>query len=339
MGRRRKARGSDTPSAIVVIDKPTGMSSFAVVRRVRELLGVARAGHTGTLDPLATGVLPICLNEATKIAGLLLADDKTYLAEVELGWRTDTRDREGAVIERGHAVTDRSQVEAVLDRLRGRIKQRPPAFSALKKDGRRAYELARQGVEVELAEREVTIHALNMVCWAPPRFSIEVHCSKGTYIRSLVDDLGQTLGGGAVLTELRRTASGQFSLSNAVTLDALAAGGRERLISLSEALAHLPAAVVEPEAAQRFAMGQALAHEGADAVEARVVLEGVVIGLGAIGGGQLCPRRVFPSLVRQLLGEAAPACSGSETPTACGPALPLECLSPGAAPGGMSEGD
>jgi tRNA pseudouridine55 synthase len=207
---------------ILVVDKPRGLSSAQVVDEVKRRLGIARAGHTGTLDPLATGVLAICLGEATKLAGWMIAEDKAYEAELELGVTTDTLDASGTVIAEdraaGAAVTT-EQVGAALARLAARTEQVPPMFSAIRQGKRRLHQLARAGEVVDRAPRPITIHQLDLLELAPPRARLAITCSKGTYVRSLVDDLGRDLGCGAHLTALRRTRSGLFTLAQAIPLD------------------------------------------------------------------------------------------------------------------------
>ncbi len=209
---------------ILIVDKPAHMSSAYVVEMVRRRARVAKAGHTGTLDPIATGVLPICLGGATKLAGYLLAEDKTYEAELELGRETDTLDRTGVTLAENLAGAELVSDEALLAALvarRGPQEQQPPMFSALKQDGVRLYQLARAGEEVPRASRPIVIHRLELLWRRGRRVAISVHCSKGTFVRSLVADLGRDLGVGAHLAELRRTASGHFALDQAVTLDSL----------------------------------------------------------------------------------------------------------------------
>ncbi len=286
------------------------MTSFAVVKRVRDLMGIRKAGHTGTLDPLATGVLPICLNEATKVAGLLLAEDKGYEAELVLGLRTDTYDVTGQVLERGDPRgVSADAVEAALEGFRGVVEQRPPAFSALHHEGRRAYELARAGEAVVLPSREVTFHELRLVSFDRDRVSLFVHCSKGTYVRSLAEDLGQVLGCGASLAELRRVRSGSFVVEDAVKLRDLEAcqpGDPIPLIDLDHALAHLP--VVDlPDAAAlaRLAQGQAVPDldppQGEDEDTFRIRYAGEVVALGRREAGGVGPRRLFGAIVERLL--------------------------------------
>ena len=224
-----------TPHGVALVDKPAGMSSFSVVSRLRRVmrpLGVSKVGHTGTLDPLATGLLPICISEATKFAQRLLDSDKGYLATVQFGAATTTGDAEGEVTHRSDRSLTASDVAAALATFQGPIRQKPPAFSALKIAGKPAYEYARAGQSVEIAEREVTIHAITLLAFdeATQRADIEVLCSKGTYIRSLAVNLAVALGSAGHLAALRRTRTGGFSLSEARPLDAwMEASDEQRL--------------------------------------------------------------------------------------------------------------
>ncbi len=221
---------------VLVIDKPAGRSSAATVEQVKRTLGADRAGHGGTLDPIATGVLAVCINAGTKVAHYLLADDKAYEATGVFGIETDTLDRTGRVVaERPVAVTE-AALRAVLERRLGAQQQVPPMYSAIKHDGVRMYHRARNGEEVERAPRQIRIDQLELLALDGPRFRIAVACSKGTYIRSIVADLGTDLGCGAHLAELRRTRSGRFSIDQAVTLDALSTTDvAARLIRLGDA--------------------------------------------------------------------------------------------------------
>jgi len=244
---------------VLVVDKPSGPTSATVVARVRHALGVVKAGHTGTLDPLATGVLPLCLGEGTKLAGYLLADDKGYEAEVVLGIETDSDDAEGEVTARAPeaaAAIDEAAVRAALPAFTGTIQQVPPRLSAIKQGGRRLHKLVRAGETVEPAPRTVTIHRLALLAFvpaaagAPPRARLEVACGKGTYVRSLAADLGRALGCGAHLSRLRRTRSGAFTLAEAVPLDAILAdpaAAAARLIPPPRLL-ELPSVTVPAEA-------------------------------------------------------------------------------------------
>ena len=234
-------------NGVLVLDKPAGMSSAQAVDHVRKRLGVKRAGHGGTLDPIATGVLAVCLGEATKLAGYLQADDKAYEAELVLGVETDTLDRTGQVTStRDASGVTREQIEAALLARMGEHDQMPPMFSAIKIDGRRLYHRARQGEEVERETRRVRFDQLDLlefVPGSPPRIRIAMACSKGTYVRSLIADLGTDLGCGAHMTELRRTRSGVFSIEQAHDLDRL---DNCKLVSMEEAT-QLPRATVAPD--------------------------------------------------------------------------------------------
>jgi tRNA pseudouridine55 synthase len=203
---------------VLLLDKASGLSSNDALQKARRLFSAAKGGHTGTLDPLATGLLPLCFGEATKFSADLLDADKTYEAEVRLGEVTDTGDAEGQVTASFAVDVDLVAISAVLPRFTGPIRQIPPMYSALKRDGRPLYELARQGIEVERAARDITIHALECLEFTGQRLVLRVSCSKGTYIRVLAADIGQALGCGAHLTALRRTRVGPLDLAGSVTL-------------------------------------------------------------------------------------------------------------------------
>lgn len=220
---------------VLVLDKPEGLSSAHAVDRVKHALRVKRAGHGGTLDPMATGVLAVCLGEATKIASYLLADDKQYVAEGHFGIETDTLDRTGVVTATRDVPVTREALLAAIARRIGEQDQVPPMYSAIKQDGVRLYRLARAGEEVERPPRKIRVDRLELVTFAPPRFTLEIACSKGTYIRSLVADLGTDVGAGAHLTALRRTVSGRFSLAQAVTLAQVESSTPVPLVSLTAA--------------------------------------------------------------------------------------------------------
>lgn len=288
-----------TASGVLVVDKPAGLSSFAVVRCSRRAFGGAKVGHTGTLDPLATGVLPLCIGEATKIAGLLLAGDKVYRATAELGRVSDTGDSTGCVTPGPDparvATLDAETIERALSAFRGSISQVPPAYSALRQGGRRAYELARAGETVVLEPRRVTLHELRLEHWTPPHLELWLHCSKGTYVRSLVHDLGAALGCGALLTALRRERSGPFSLAQAVPLAAITAEARDRLplIDLDAALPHLPAIELALSDLQRLRWGQVLSCTAPPADPVRVHCAGTLVALGQVAEGTLRVRRLL----------------------------------------------
>ena len=244
---------------IINLNKPSGITSHQAVTGVKRLLGVKKAGHTGTLDPAATGVLLICLNEATKVSRFLLDMDKRYRARVKLGERTDTYDAQGTVIEQNDAsaLTEKDVVTAI-KMFEGSITQKPPMYSAVKVKGRKLYELARKGVEIERRERRVNIYELRVSGFDLPYFDLEVSCSKGTYIRTLCDDIGSVLGTGAVLYSLERSAIGPFEIKNSASPEELGGGDffeskKKSFCSIDEALSDFREVVLD-EADYRGAM-------------------------------------------------------------------------------------
>lgn len=298
--RRRKGRRLD---GILVVDKPQGLTSNGVLQRVKRCLDAAKAGHTGSLDPLATGVLPICLGEATKFSQYLLDADKAYVARACLGQVTSTGDSEGEIIrERPLPESlDETQLEEVLTQFRGEIDQVPPMYSALKHQGRPLYELARQGVEVERKARRVTIYELTLLNLTADGFEIAVRCSKGTYIRSLVEDIGEALGCGAHLTALRRTMAAGFTEAGAVPLEQLQEESPEvregRLLPVDTALQALPQIVLNPEHLVSILNGQPVRIDGRP-VLGPVRLYGAdrFLGLGEyLEDGRVQPRRLIQS--------------------------------------------
>lgn len=243
------------------INKPLGMTSHDVVTRVRRLTRQKRTGHAGTLDPLATGVLPICLGQATRVAEYLSESGKAYRATLRFGVETDTYDAEGAVVRESPVTFSRAEIEAYLPRFTGPQMQVPPVFSAIKRNGQAAYKLARAGADVVLEPRPVIIYALRIVNWDAPDLVLDIDCGKGTYIRSLAHDLGAVMGTGAHLAALVRTRSGPFTLDGALTLEQLEqflAGGdwRDRIIAPDEALLQVNAVLVGPENERRIRNGQ-----------------------------------------------------------------------------------
>jgi tRNA pseudouridine55 synthase len=247
---------------VLVIDKPSGPTSFDVVRQVRALLKVKKAGHTGTLDPMATGVLPICLGEATKVAGFITEGDKAYEATVHLGVETDTQDAQGKVTaEAPVPPLTATLLETALAPFRGTFEQVPPMYSAVKVAGKRLYELARAGEEVERASRQVTVYELTLRDFSSDRLRLSVRCSKGFFVRTLAYEIGRALGCGAHLAALRRTMSGPFTLAQALPLADLPAMAQDReavarkLLPLSEALTHLPSLSVSAAEAARVTHG------------------------------------------------------------------------------------
>jgi tRNA pseudouridine55 synthase len=254
-------------NGVIIVDKPAGITSHDVVDRVRKLLGVKKAGHTGTLDPMATGVLAVCVGEATKIASFLTGDDKVYEATMRLGVRTDTQDMTGRVLaEQETRVTDEN-VKAALAAFVGTITQVPPQYSAVKVRGKALYKWARKGVNVEAAARQVNIREIHVRDIALPLVSFTVTCSKGTYVRTLCADAGDRLGCGAALERLRRTASGIFRAENAVSLEGDSDAGiraklERALIPTRHALTGMPDVLIPPSLEQRVMKGHQPDAEG-----------------------------------------------------------------------------
>lgn len=295
-------------NGILLIDKPPGMTSHDVVRRVRRLLRTRRVGHTGTLDPLATGVLPVAVGEATRIVQFLMEGDKTYRAVLKLGATTTTQDAEGEVLE--HRPVEGVTADAIVAAARsfeGVIRQLPPMYSALKKDGVPLYQLARQGIEVERELREVRIDRLQILDVQLPLVTIEVDCSKGTYVRTLCHDLGRALGPGAHLVTLRRTRSGSFTESDCVTLEQLEAGDlvEPPYLSISAALRGMPALEIDAAATRRLAdgippalvalVGSTVCPEGATV---RLTHAGVLLAIARFAPARLKEKRGDFELLR-----------------------------------------
>lgn len=255
-------------SGVLLLDKPVGFSSNDALIKAKGLLNAQKAGHTGTLDPFATGVLPLCFGEATKFAQDLLDADKTYETLIHLGVSTVTGDTEGEILERKEVNVSREQIDAVLARFRGPIQQVPPMYSALKRDGKPLYEYARAGVTLERAARDVTIHALDFLDYQAPFLRLRVACSKGTYIRVLGENIGAALGCGAHLQELRRIQVGHLTLAGCVTLEQLTAteqAERANLLApVDSLLSSFPEVLLSESLATRFLQGQrlTLAKEG-----------------------------------------------------------------------------
>lgn len=298
------------PSGILLIDKPRGLSSNAALQRVKHAFGAAKAGHVGSLDPLATGMLPICLDEATKIAGEIVAGAKRYEFTIALGARTSTGDVEGAVVETAPVPSlDRAGVEAVLAARVGVQQQVPPMYSALKRDGRPLYELARQGLEVERPARAITIHALTLEALRGDAIDLAVECSKGTYVRTLAEDLARALGTAGHVSRLHRAWVAPFEGEAMHTLEAVQAACREgappALLPIERAMPGRPALVLSVAAVARVRQGQAIGRAdlpasaaGLPAATAVCIVDGSggLVGLGEIDGfGGLRPRRIFRS--------------------------------------------
>lgn len=305
---RRRRKGRDV-NGVLVLDKPAGMTSNAALQEVKWLYGAAKAGHTGSLDPLATGVLPLCFGEGTKFSQFLLEANKRYLARVKLGVITNTGDADGEVIEsRDCSAVDRKAVESLLDSFRGEIEQIPSMFSALKHNGEPLYKLARQGIEVERKSRIVNIFQLDLVEFEKDEFVIDIVCSKGTYVRSIAEDMGKLLGCGAHVNELRRLAAGPYQIDGAYTLDELKeikeSGGLDSLDKclkdVASALADWPAVNLAESTAYYLQQGQAVQVSNAP-LDGFVRLysrhsdrEAEFLGVGEIqDDGKIAPKRLL----------------------------------------------
>lgn len=305
MAQYRKPKGRDI-DGILVLDKPTGMSSNACLQRVKHLFEAEKAGHTGSLDPLATGVLPLCFGEATKLSQFLLDSDKCYRTTLKLGERTDTADAEGQVIERRSAahVTEaaiREEIRALV----GDIEQTPPMYSALKHQGQPLYKLARSGREVEREARLVTVYAMTLQGFdaAAATAELEIHCSKGTYVRTLVEDLGEALGCGAHVQALRRLQAGAFGEVHCVTMAALeqlkahgGLAGLDRWLAAPDlAVQELPAAHVSADIARWLRQGQAVQLPSMPSSGLVRLYEGDdFMGIGTVlEDGRVAPKRLF----------------------------------------------
>lgn len=298
----RKPRGRNI-SGILLLDKVVGITSNAALQQVKRLFNARKAGHTGNLDPLASGLLPLCFGEATKMSAFLLDSDKRYRGTIKLGVRTSTADAEGTVLEtRPVAGLDAARVREVLQAFTGSIEQIPPMHSAIKHKGQPLYKLAREGLEIERQPRCVHIHTLELLRFADDEVDIEVHCSKGTYIRTLAEDIGRALGCGAHLASLRRTGAGPFDIRQAVTLvqlEAIAAeegfAGLDRLLlPLEAALADRPAVSVSDNSAFYLRQGQPVLVPKAP-TDGLVRLYGKehFLGVGQIlEDGRVAPRRL-----------------------------------------------
>lgn len=274
---------------LILLDKPGGITSFGALSRVKRAAHEKRVGHTGTLDPMATGVLPVLLGRATALSGLLLDADKRYTAEIKLGIVTDTDDITGSVLSENAVNITEEELENALLHFTGKIKQRPPAYSALKKDGVPMYRLARRGDVPEIPEREVEIFEISQpTVTVNDTFKIDVHVSKGTYIRSLARDLGEYLGCGACLSALRRTYAGGFNISDCTALDNISeANISQYIVSEEKAVAYLRTVNVTEKQAVRFCNGGKLAFDRLRLTNAnenelfRVKYNGLFLGIGA----------------------------------------------------------
>jgi tRNA pseudouridine55 synthase len=292
---------------VLLLDKPLGLSSNDALQKAKRLLNAEKAGHTGTLDPLASGLLPLCFGAATKFSQASLDADKRYVATLHLGVTTTTGDLEGEVVERRAVAVDRAAIDAVLARFTGTTDQCPPMHSALKHEGKALYEYARQGIAVERAARRVTLHALDILGWHDDLLTLDVRCSKGTYVRTLAEDIGAALGCGAHLSALRRTGSGALTLDDAITLDALTAMPEverdARLLPPDVLLTDWPEWRLSADEAARFLTGLRRRVDAPDAARVRVYgpERRALLGAAHITAGELIPDRLLsPAEVQSL---------------------------------------
>ncbi len=302
---RRRNRGRNV-NGILLLDKPLGVTSNAALQQVKRLFRAAKAGHTGNLDPLATGLLPICFGEATKISSFLLDSDKRYVGTIRLGVITRTADAEGEVLEtRPVGEYGEAQIRDVLDRFVGEIEQVPPMHSAVKVNGTPLYKLAHKGLEIERKPRTVTIHSIELLRHAGDELEIELHCSKGTYVRTLAEEIGEALGCGGHLSALRRTASGPFDIDEAVTMAQIEAAAEEGnaaldalLLPIERALADWPAVNLTDNSAYYVQQGQpVLVPQAPTAGWVRLHRpDGGFLGVGHIlDDGRVAPKRLIKS--------------------------------------------
>jgi len=299
--RRRRVRNI---SGIVVLDKANGLSSNAALQEVKRLYEANKAGHAGSLDPLATGVLPVCLGEATKVSQFLLDSDKRYRARIKLGIRTDTGDSEGSIIERNEGISvSRKAIERALTKFKGEVEQVPPMHSAIKMNGVPLYKLARKGITVEREPRLVTLYQICLVEFVHSELELEISCSKGTYIRTIADDLGQELGCGAHVIELRRTQAGVFTEKDSISSEELALEKENRgldkidqfLIPMDRAIQDLPEVNLPSITASHVKNGQAVLvrHLPKNGL-VRMYEDEQFIGIGSIDDdGKVAPKRLI----------------------------------------------
>jgi tRNA pseudouridine55 synthase len=282
---------------VLLLDKPVGLSSNAALQRARRLLLAEKGGHTGTLDPLASGLLPLCFGEATKFAQALLDARKEYVATLRFGIATATGDAEGEPIDERPVAFSRADLDAALPRFIGTIRQVPPRHAALKHRGKSYYQYARAGIDIERTPREIEIHAIEIVEWAPPTATLRVACGKGTYVRVLAEDIGASVGSCAHLAGLRRVASGPFLLDEAITLEALeampdAAARNAVLLAIDSPVAALPPLDVDPASAQALAHGRTVLAPTLAPGRYRCRAAGRFLGTVDVADGVIRPRRM-----------------------------------------------
>ena len=279
---------------IINIYKPTGMTSHDVVNKVRRIVGTKKVGHTGTLDPDAEGVLPICINRGTKVADMLTVSDKRYTATFKLGVTTDTLDISGTVLEERPVNVTEYEINEAIKSFEGKIEQIPPMYSAIKVGGRKLCDLARKGIEVERKSRTVEIYEINVLDVKDEYFTIDVKCSKGTYIRTLGSDIGEKLGCGAVMTKLIRTQSSIFTIDNSVKLDNLTVGNYTNYVIPADELFDCEKITVKDEILKKVLNGNAIKYDGIDGEEYKVYDEsGRFLCLSRMNEGMLKVEKMF----------------------------------------------
>jgi tRNA pseudouridine55 synthase len=295
-----KRKSGHNIHGVLLLDKRPGISSNKALQEVRRLFNANKAGHTGSLDPLATGLLPLCFGEATKVSAMMLEDNKRYQVVVQLGIMTDTGDMEGVVIDTKPApALSIDDIKACLKKFTGKMDQVPPMYSALKHNGKKLYELAREGKIVERKARRINIFELKLLDFSKDKLTLNVLCSKGTYIRSLAEDIGHYLGCGGTVKELRRLQAGQFSIKNATTIEQLTAMDKQSLllclIKVDKPLDVLPAVQLSYKQATHIKYGQSLTfkEENFQGI-VRLYNSGVFLGLGEmLLDGKLAPKKLF----------------------------------------------
>ncbi len=312
MSRHRRAHGRDV-DGIFLLNKSTGMSSNFALQKVKQIFNANKAGHTGALDPLATGMLPICLGEATKVSQILLDSDKTYEVTALLGVRTDTSDADGQVIAKRAVNVSLPQIQESLTHFKGAIKQIPSMYSALKHNGKPLYEYARQGIEITREPRDIQVYAIDILSFTDNQLSLRISCSKGTYIRTIVDDLGELLGCGAHVVKLHRLQVGSYDQSKMLTLDELNAifdesmeaseGHRDGidhlLLPIDSAVDSLPALTIPSDLLFKVLNGQAVdidqSFEQSQTLRIYDQEHGYFLGVADFEDGKLKPRRLIRS--------------------------------------------
>lgn len=298
MPRSRRKKGRDI-HGILLLDKRIGVSSNKALQEVKHLYMANKAGHTGSLDPLASGLLPVCFGEATKVSTFMLDEDKRYQVVIQLGIVTDTGDAEGQILAENEVpIVSDKQIEELLQRFTGDLQQVPPMYSALKHQGRKLYELARAGKTVPRQPRKITIYDLQCLANYRDRLTLDVHCSKGTYIRSLAEDIGDYLGCGATVMELRRTAAGQFSLTTAYPMEQLNTLSEPALdaclLPVDQPLLSFPDVTLTQQQACSIKYGQKLAIQASTKGLVRMYNEQNFLGLGEMAmDGTLAPKKLF----------------------------------------------